>query len=139
MKLTLKRIARKADYTVGKLYIDGIYFCDTLEDEDRGLYSTMEVDEIKRIKVMSKTAIPCGIYGVILNVSPSKGRLLPRLLDVPGFEGILIHRGNSASDSSGCILIGENKVAGKVINSTEYEDRLVDILKKQSKIIIEIC
>jgi hypothetical protein len=71
---------------------------------------------------------PTGNYRVIVNLSPAKKRMLPRLLDVPGFSGILIHRGNTKSDSSGCILVGENKVKGKVINSTQYEKRLVEIL-----------
>ncbi|MDR2382606.1 MAG: DUF5675 family protein [Prevotellaceae bacterium] len=139
MKLLLKRISRKPDYTVGKLYLDGVYFCDTIEDVDRGLRETTPLSEIQRIKVMHKTAIPSGTYAVIVNMSPAKQRLLPRLLGVPGFEGILIHRGNTAADSSGCILLGENKLVGQVINSTEYENRLVDILKKESKITIEIC
>jgi hypothetical protein len=88
----------------------------------------MPLDEIKRIKIPHETAIPTGVYKVIVNMSPSKKRMLPRLLDVPGFSGILIHRGNTKHDSSGCILVGENKVKGKVINSTQYEKRLVEIL-----------
>jgi hypothetical protein len=104
------------------------YFCDTLEDKDRGLTQDMPLDEIRRIKVTHETAIPTGVYRVIVNISPSKRRMLPRLLDVPGFSGILIHRGNTKNDSSGCILVGENKVKGKVINSTQYEKRLVEIL-----------
>ncbi|MDR2286828.1 MAG: DUF5675 family protein [Prevotellaceae bacterium] len=138
-KLTVKRIARKPSYTIGKLYVDDVYFCDTIEDTDRGLKQSMPLSEIKHIKVMSQTAIPTGTYSVIVNVSPSKKRLLPRLIDVPGFEGILIHRGNTAEDSSGCIIVGENKVVGKVINSTGYETRLVEILQKYNLVTIEIC
>jgi hypothetical protein len=138
MKLTLKRIAKKEAYTIGKLYIDGVYFCDTLEDKDRDLHEFMALPEIKKRKVMHKTAIPKGRYKVIVNMSPSKKRLLPRLLNVPGFEGILIHRGNDDGDSSGCILVGENKVVGKVINSTKYELKLVEMLKNEKDITIEI-
>lgn len=67
---------------------------------------------------MNQTAIPTGNYKIIVNLSPKFKRNLPRLIDVPGFDGILIHRGNTDKDTSGCILIGENKVVGKVINST---------------------
>jgi hypothetical protein len=86
------------------------------------------LDEIRKTKILHETAIPTGVYKLIVNLSPAKKRLLPRLLDVPGFSGILIHRGNTKHDSSGCILVGENKVKGKVINSTQYEKRLVEIL-----------
>jgi hypothetical protein len=98
----------------------------------------MPLSEIKRIKVQDKTAIPAGTYRAIVNTSPSKKRLLPRLLDVPGFEGILIHRGNTENDSSGCIIVGENKVVGKVTNSTGYELKLVELLKNVKEITIEI-
>ena len=130
MKLIVKRIAKKPTYTIGKLYIDGVYFCDTVEDTDRGLFQGQSLDLIKKIKIPNKTAIPTGTYKLTLNVvSPKyskkaiyqeicKGRV-PRLLDVPGYDGVLIHIGNSADDSSGCILVGQNKVVGKVINSTE--------------------
>ncbi|MCC8145634.1 MAG: DUF5675 family protein [Bacteroidales bacterium] len=138
MKLTLKRIARKPGYTIGKLFVDGRYFCDTLEDEDRGLDQNMSLEEIRSIKVMHKTAIPTGTYKVIVNMSPSKRRLLPRLQNVPGFSGILIHRGNTADDSSGCILVGENKAVGKVLNSTKYELELTEIIQKSGNTIIEI-
>jgi hypothetical protein len=128
MKLKLQRRYRGRDYTIGSLYIDGEYFCDTLEDTDRGLSQTMSPEEIRKIKISHETAIPTGVYKVIVNLSPAKRRMLPRLPDVPGFSGILIHRGNTKSDSSGCLLVGENKVKGKVINSTPYEKRLVEIL-----------
>ena len=130
MKLLLKRIAKKEAYTIGKLYIDGQYFCDTIEDKDRGLSQQMSAITIASKKVMHKTAIPTGTYKVTMNViSPrfSKkdfykknacdGRL-PRLIDVPGFDGVLIHVGNTAEDSSGCILVGRNKQVGKVLESS---------------------
>ena len=119
MKLQLQRNF-KGDYTIGKLYINNTYFCDTLEDRVR--------DIPREGKVWGETAIPEGEYKVILNYSPKFKRHLPRLLDVPYFEGILIHRGNTAADSAGCILVGENKVKGKVINSTKYEQELVRLL-----------
>lgn len=130
MKLQLKRIACKPGYTIGKLYIDGEYFCDTLEDPVRDL--------TREPKIPGNTAIPPGTYKVIVNHSPKFKRLLPRLLNVPHFDGILMHRGNTAKDTSGCILVGENKRKGMVLNSTYYEERLVEILKDQTTITITI-
>lgn len=130
MKLVLKRIAKKETYTIGKLYIDGVYFCDTLEDRVRDL----NLED----KVKHETAIPAGRYKVIVNKSPKFQRELPRLLDVPYFEGILIHRGNTDKDTSGCILIGENKVVGRLINSTKYEIELTKRIKEAKGAIIEI-
>lgn len=129
MKIEVKRIAKRSTYTIGKMYIDGNYFCDTLEDVDRGINQKDSLDTIKKIKVAGATAIPTGAYKVIVNMSPKFQRNLPRLIDVPGFEGILIHRGNTDKDTAGCILVGENKVVGKVINSTVYEKKLVNILQ----------
>lgn len=137
IKLLLKRIARKPSYTIGKLFVDGVYFCDTLEDTDR-LDKGMNLDEIKAKKIPSQTAIPEGTYKVIVNTSPKFKRLLPRLVNVPGYEGVLIHRGNTAADTAGCILVGENKQVGKVLNSTYYEERLVDMLKHADNISIEV-
>lgn len=128
MKLELKRIARKNTYTIGRLFVDGKYFSDSIEDKDRLLKQTDSLDKIKKTKVYAETAIPIGTYKVIVNMSPKFKRNLPRLLDVPGFDGILIHRGNTAKDSAGCIIVGENKVVGKVINSTPYETQLVRLL-----------
>jgi hypothetical protein len=130
MELILHRRFLGEEYTIGSLSIDGEYFCDTLEDKDRGLTQSTPLEEIRKIKIPHETAIPTGVYKVIVNLSPAKKRMLPRLLDVPGFSGILIHRGNTKHDSSGCILVGENKVKGKVINSTLYEKRLVEILSE---------
>lgn len=120
MEILVQRIAKRDDYTIGRLSIDGKYVCDTLEDKVRE----------PGVKVAGKTAIPAGRYRVIVNVSPKFGRELPRLLDVPGFEGILIHRGNTPEDTAGCILVGENRAKGKVLNSTPYELRLVQMVKE---------
>lgn len=120
MNLVLKRIAKRDTYTIGQLYIDGQYWCDTLEDRVRDLS--------KERKVAGETAIPAGTYDVVVNISPKFKRLLPRLLSVPHFEGVLIHRGNTAADSAGCILVGENKAKGKVLNSTIWEHRITEYL-----------
>ena len=155
MKLLLKRTYRGDVYTIGKLYIDNCYFCDTIEDKDRGLNNDMPLEDIKKIKVMHQTAIPTGTYKVTLNVQSPKYKnrkqyefcngYVPRLLNVKGFEGILIHIGNCADDgtgkgdSSGCILVGENKVKGQVINSTATFRQLYEKLKEATDdITIEI-
>jgi hypothetical protein len=124
MRLKLQRRYFGDAYTIGTLYIDGVRFCDTLEDRNRDLNRNGKFDNGER-KVMHQTAIPFGTYRVVVARSPKFGRDLPRLMNVPNFDGILIHRGNTAADTSGCILVGENKVRGKVINSTGYEVELV--------------
>lgn len=130
MNIQLKRRYLGESYTIGTFSIDGQYFCDTLEDV------------VRQVKVYGKTAIPYGRYNIILNVSPRFGRILPRLIDVPQFDGVLIHRGNTAEDTAGCILVGENKIKGKVINSTPYEIGLVKMMQEAidrgEKITIEI-
>lgn len=134
MMLELNRIAKKTLYTIGRLFVDGKYFCDTLEDRCRDLD--------KEEKVMNETAIPEGIYEVIVNVSAKFRRKLPLLLDVPHFSGIRIHRGNTDKDTSGCILVGENKQQGRVINSTGYELKLTEMIEKAmlsgEKIVIQV-
>lgn len=127
MEILLKRIAKKPNYTIGKIFINGEYFCDSLEDTDRNLSQDMPVEDIERIKVYGNTAIPTGSYSIDMNTVSSKFKdriwakpyngKIPRLLDVPGFNGVLIHPGNTNKDTLGCILVGENKVVGKVINS----------------------
>lgn len=140
MKLTVKRVALKPTYTIGKLYIDGAYFCDTLEDPNRDHNKDGDLNDIGEGKVYGDTAIPFGTYKMILNVSPKFKRLLPRLLNVPHFEGILIHRGNTAKDTHGCILVGKNTEVGKVTNSTFWEEKLVKLLKDsgQKEFTVEI-
>lgn len=143
MKLELKRIAKKDKYTIGHLYINNKYFCDTLEDPDRGLTSTMNLTEIKAKKIKGDTAIPMGTYKMTLDVVSPKysnfskypyvkfcGGKMPRLLNIPGYEGVLIHAGNTQKDTEGCLLVGENKVVGKVINSQVTWKKLYEILQK---------
>ena len=122
MELLLQRLYLKTEYTIGRLSVDGLYFFDTLEDRVRDLRSEP--------KIPGRTAISAGRYEVTVNRSPRFCRALPRLLDVPGFTSILIHRGNTAADTSGCILVGENREAGRLVNSTPYELRLTRMLKE---------
>lgn len=120
MELLLKRIARKATYTIGRLYIDGIRFCDTLEDRDRLHFGER--------KIAGKTAIPAGRYELVLNnYSPRFGAkepyktlcngCVPLIANVPQFSGVRVHIGNSEADTEGCVLVGRNTVVGRVMES----------------------
>lgn len=128
MKLELKRIALKPNYTIGKLFINGTYYCDTIEDKVIDLNKNGKFDD-GLTKVMHQTAIPYGTFKVVVNHSQKFNRELPRLLDVPYFEGILIHNGSDQNSSSGCIIVGENKTVGKVTNSTFYMNNLTARIK----------
>ena len=112
------------------MYIDGKYVCDTLEDTDRGLTKSMPVSEIKEKKVYGRTAIPTGKYQIVWSYSNKFKKNLPLLLNVPGYEGIRIHSGNTDADTYGCILLGENKVVGKVINSVATCNKVLPIIQK---------
>lgn len=140
MRLTLKRIANKKDYCIGKLYINGKYFCDTLEDVDRGLDDTMTEEEIKEKKVYGKTAIPTGIYTVLLTYSPKYKKVMPLINNVKGYSGIRIHSGNTAKDTLGCLLVGKNTQVGMVTDSRNTYNALYKRLlqKGSNKITIEI-
>lgn len=142
MELLLKRIAYKDTYTIGKLYINGEYFCDTIEDKNRDLNHDGDLNDPGESKVMHKTCIPFETYKVIVNMSLRFKRLLPRLLDVPHFDGILIHNGVDETSSSGCIIVGKNTIVGKVTNSRYYMNKLTDTLlavqNKKEEITIKI-
>lgn len=133
MNITLNRIAKKPKYTIGKLYIDGEYFCDTIEDTDRGLIQTMTDAQVKSKKVYGQTAIPTGTYRVIISYSNKFKRQMPLLLNVPGFLGIRIHSGNTEKDTEGCLIVGKNKVVGKVIESKDTYNKLFSILCEANK------
>ena len=141
MEILVERKWKKPNYTIGVMSIDGKRFCETLEDTDRGLKDSMSVAEIKAIKKPKITAIPTGTYEVTLDIfSPKFGNKsfykktcngkLPRILNVKGFDGVLIHCGNTNLDTSGCILVGRNLEKGKVLKSQETFEKLYKILKE---------
>lgn len=149
MKLVLKRINNQDNYCEGKLYIDGIYQCDVIEDTDRDLTNEMSITEIQSKKVYGETAIPKGTYQITLDVVSPKFKdrswatfcegKLPRLLDVPGFEGVLIHTGNEASNSLGCLLVGQKTKDGWVSNSTQtFKDLYYKLKQATDQITITI-
>ena len=142
MEIQVNRIARKDGYTIGRMSLNGVYFCDTLEDTDRGLNAAMSVDEILAKKIKGQTAIPTGKYDVVLTFSPRFKRVLPLLLSVKGYEGVRVHAGNTNKDTEGCLLVGENKEKGKVLNSRATLEKLMSVLldceKRKEKISITI-
>lgn len=141
MELIIDRKWKKQSYTISNLTIDGKWFCNVLEDADRELDNSMPLEQIKRIKKPNMTAIPTGTYEITLDIySPKFGNRdfykevcngkVPRLLNVKGFDGILIHAGNTHADTSGCLLVGNNTQVGKVLNSQDTFRKLYSKLKE---------
>jgi len=125
MKLKLIRKALEATYTIGDLFVDGVFQCNVLEDVVRDLNKDGDLDEKGETKVYGKTAIPYGIYTIDLTYSNRFKKILPLLEDVKGFEGIRIHSGNTSEDTSGCLLVGINSVKGMVTDSRKAFDKLM--------------
>lgn len=142
MDLKLERKYRNNNYCIDKLYINGKYFSDVLEDPDRGLTDSMTLEEIKKIKVKGNTCIPYGTYNITITYSPRFKKNLPLLNNVKGFDGIRIHSGNKPQDTEGCLLPGFNKVKGQVINSKVTTDKLIaqiqQAINKKEKVTITI-
>ena len=153
MKLLLTRNWKKDTYTIGRLYVDGVLCCNTLEDKDRGLDYRMTEAQIRRKKVYGETAIPTGTYLVDMGtVSPKYkavawfdklcGGKMPRLRAVPGYDAILIHTGNSALDTKGCILVGRNTKVGQLTESRDtfqwLYTKMSEAVKRGETIVIEI-
>lgn len=144
MIVTIKRTYNNDLYCISHIYVDGTYVCDGIEDTDRMLDDSMTTSEIQLKKVYAKTAIPTGTYSLNMNVtSPKfskkpyymnfcKGKL-PRVMNVKGFDGILWHKGTTEKDSAGCLILGYNKVKGKVINSQQAFEKLYKILNEANK------
>ena len=153
MKIRVERKWPKPTYTIGLFFIDGIRYCETLEDADRGLKQTDSLAYIKSRKVANETAIPKGTYKVAMNVTSPKyaasswywslcrGKV-PRLLNVPGFDGILIHTGNNPLQTSGCLLVGKNSKVGQLTESKDTFKKIYRLMKaaydKGEEITIEI-
>lgn len=138
MKLTLKRIAFKETYTIGRLYVDGVYFCDTIEDKDRGLDDSMSENEIIKKKIYGQTAIPTGHYNIEITYSPKYKRMMPLILNVKGYSGIRIHSGNTAKETLGCLIVGKNTKVGMVTDSRNTYNRLFAMMQGQKNITIDI-
>lgn len=125
MQITVKRTFKGPEYTIGKLYIDGAYFCDTLEDT------------VRAEKIAGKTAIPAGKYKVKKTMSPRFKTVLPEILNVPNFTGVRIHSGNTAKDTDGCLLLGLNKTKGAVLCSKNAMAFFMDRTPNEFDLIIE--
>ena len=126
MHLQIKRTHGTKNYTHGQLFIDGVYFCDTLEDEER------------EVKILGETAIPCGTYKVILSVSNRFKKLMPLIVDVPNFAGIRIHSGNTKDDTEGCILVGKKVSNGVIGDSRVTFKALMNKLYAEKNIGVEL-
>ena len=146
MKLLVDRKYKKNTYVIGNLYVDGKYFSNTLEDRDRGLKQNDPLSVIKSKKIPNETAIPTGKYRITLDVVSPKysavawyrklcGGRMPRLLNVPGYEGILIHPGgsNGPLDTAGCVLVGKNSLKGRLTASRDTFEKLYKLLDAANK------
>ena len=130
--LTLTRIAKRADYTIGRLEDEnGVKICDTLENTWRD-YKGGE------LKVPRKSAVPEGTYPVVVTKSKKFGKYLPLLVGVPGFEGVRIHSGNTVNDTEGCILVGQNLIKGKVLLSRLTLEKLMRLIENEKRIFLTI-
>lgn len=153
MKLVVERAWPKSTYTIGRLFVDGERFYETLEDKDRMLFKDDPLPLIRRTKVYGETAIPKGKYEVRMDIVSPKyaavtwfntlcGGRMPRLMNVPGFDGVLIHPGNSAIDTLGCILVGRNTKVGQLTSSRDTFKALYRKMeaawKRGEKITLEI-
>lgn len=147
MELKLKRIALRETYTIGRLYVDNHYFCDTLEDKVRDINKDGDLNDVGEGKVYGKTAIPYGRYEITMKVQSPKfskyqfynnvcNGFLPRLLNVKHFDGILIHvaDGYKGADLlSGCIGIGRNLIKGGLLHGRETFIKLYKELLEADK------
>lgn len=135
LDLLIDRRWKKEKYTIGRLFANGTFLCNTLEDTDRGLTSTMSLQLIKMTKIAGMTAIPRGKYKVVLSVSPKfknrpwakkYGGLVPEIVEVPGYTGVRIHPLTDASQTDGCPGVGDNTIRGKLTNSVKRYCELMD-------------
>lgn len=136
MELQLKREIFTDESTIGTLTIDGKFECYILEDKDRGINNTLTLEQIMRVKVYGKTAIPYGRYEVDWTISARFKVMMPILLNVVGWSGIRIHKGNTEIDSLGCLLCGTRKLSNRITESTIATNKLyakIESAKKQGQ------
>ncbi len=142
MELQLTRQVKTNRSTIGELKINGVFECFVLEDRDRGLKQTMPISELTELKVRTRTAIPAGRYEIVVSFSQRFQKMLPLLLNVPAFEGIRIHPGNTDADTEGCLLPGRNKMPDMVTNSRVAFKALFDKIQsamRKEKVFITIA
>ena len=148
MRIRIGREWCKTGYTISRVYINGARFgdgkkwCNILEDEDRGLQSSMDVSAILKHKIAHHTAIPRGIYEVVITYSPRFKRTMPLVKNVKGFDGIRIHAGNTPADTDGCLIPGVNDIVGRVSNSRYWtnllEAKIRESLNRGEKVWLEV-
>lgn len=142
LNLKLERKWKKEKYTIGNLYVNGVFFSNVLEDTVRGLRQDMTPEEIQKIKIHGQTAIPSGRYEIRVTLSARFRRQLPILLNVPGYAGVRIHPGNTDANTEGCLLPGKNDRIGQVSNSratmAALQKQIEDAIYQNSKVYIEI-
>ena len=144
MEILVYRKYKKADYTIGNISIDGEWICNSLEDADRGLHDGMEEWMIRNKKIPTKTAVPTGRYEVLMDIVSPKfskkdfykevcGGKLPRLKDVKGFDGILIHVADGPRGADlleGCIGVGRNTIKGGLTDGKETFKKIYSMMKE---------
>ncbi len=138
MEILVKRVFKGATYTIGHLYIDGVLICDTLEDVIRDLNNDGDLTDPGEVKVWGQTAIPKGKYKAIVIFWAKIQRNVLKLLNVPSFDGILIHGGVDETHTLGCILVGYNTVKGKLMNSKKALDLIMNYVETKKPISINV-
>ncbi len=142
LNLKLERKWKKEKYTIGNLFINGVFFSNVLEDTTRGLRQDMTPEEIQKIKIHGQTAIPSGRYEIRVTLSARFRRQLPILLNVPGYAGVRIHPGNNDANTEGCLLPGKNDRVGQVSNSRAtmaiLQQRIEETIAQGGKVFIDI-
>lgn len=141
MKVNVVRRYNNSKYCIGDLYVDGVWISNTIEDTDRGLDNSMSVSDIKKKKVYAQTAIPTGTYDLTIDIISPKfyqkpyyksfcNGYVPRVLNVKGFDGILIHKGVNQNSSAGCLIVGYNTIKGQVTNTQQAFEKLYKLFKQ---------
>lgn len=141
MKVNVVRRYNNSKYCIGDLYVDGVWISNTIEDTDRGLDDSMSVNDIRKKKVYAQTAIPTGTYDLTIDIISPKfyqkpyyksycNGYVPRVLNVKGFDGILIHKGVNQNSSAGCLIVGYNTIKGQVTNSQQAFEKLYQLFKQ---------